>query len=60
MVIQWFQVAHTLVFPARLRELSDVAKMQVEALEARQQYRDKEVESLRMQILDYQVKFNLY
>lgn len=48
------------VFPARLRELSDVARMQVEALEARQQYRDKEVESLRMQILDYQVKFNLY
>jgi len=43
-----------------LRELSDVAKMQVEALEARQQYRDKEVESLRIQILDYQVKFSLY
>ncbi|XP_050771508.1 centrosomal protein of 290 kDa [Gymnogyps californianus] len=39
---------------SKLRELSDVAKMQVEALEARQQYRDKEVESLRMQILDYQ------
>ncbi|NXG65233.1 CE290 protein, partial [Hemiprocne comata] len=39
---------------SKLRELSDVAKMQVEALEARQQYRDKEVEYLRMQILDYQ------
>ncbi|NWH65851.1 CE290 protein, partial [Geococcyx californianus] len=41
---------------SKLRELSDVAKMQVEALEARQQYRDKEVESLKMQILDYQVQ----
>uniref|UniRef100_A0A663FGF7 Centrosomal protein 290 n=1 Tax=Aquila chrysaetos chrysaetos TaxID=223781 RepID=A0A663FGF7_AQUCH len=41
---------------SKLRELSDVARMQVEALEARQQYRDKEVESLRMQILDYQAQ----
>ncbi|KAM6092127.1 centrosomal protein of 290 kDa [Theristicus caerulescens] len=41
---------------SKLRELSDVAKMQVETLEARQQYRDKEVESLRMQILDYQAQ----
>ncbi|KFO83587.1 Centrosomal protein of 290 kDa, partial [Buceros rhinoceros silvestris] len=41
---------------SKLRELSDVAKMQVDALEARQQYRDKEVESLRMQILDYQAQ----
>ncbi|XP_010282869.1 PREDICTED: centrosomal protein of 290 kDa, partial [Phaethon lepturus] len=41
---------------SKLRELSDVAKMQVESLEARQQYRDKEVESLRMQILDYQAQ----
>ncbi|XP_065525867.1 centrosomal protein of 290 kDa isoform X4 [Lathamus discolor] len=41
---------------SKLRELSDVAKMQVEALEARQQYRDKEVECLRMQILDYQAQ----
>ncbi|GAB0176511.1 centrosomal protein of 290 kDa [Grus japonensis] len=41
---------------SKLRELSDVAKTQVEALEARQQYRDKEVESLRMQILDYQAQ----
>ncbi|NXL50761.1 CE290 protein, partial [Podilymbus podiceps] len=41
---------------SKLRELSDVANMQVEALEARQQCRDKEVESLRMQILDYQAQ----
>ncbi|XP_071408220.1 centrosomal protein of 290 kDa isoform X2 [Pithys albifrons albifrons] len=41
---------------SKLRELSDVAKTQVEALKARQQYRDKEVESLRMQILDYQAQ----
>ncbi|XP_030312204.1 centrosomal protein of 290 kDa [Calypte anna] len=41
---------------SKLRELSDVAKMQVEALRARQQCRDKEVESLRMQILDYQAQ----
>ncbi|XP_054023667.1 centrosomal protein of 290 kDa [Dryobates pubescens] len=41
---------------SKLRELSDIAKMQVEALEARQQHRDKEVESLRMQILDYQAQ----
>uniref|UniRef100_A0A8C3LD57 Centrosomal protein 290 n=1 Tax=Chrysolophus pictus TaxID=9089 RepID=A0A8C3LD57_CHRPC len=41
---------------SKLRELSDVAKMQVEALEARQQCREKEVESLRMQVLDYQAQ----
>ncbi|NWT13143.1 CE290 protein, partial [Vireo altiloquus] len=41
---------------SKLRELSDVAQTQVEALEARQQYRDKEVASLRMQILDYQAQ----
>ncbi|KAM8821060.1 centrosomal protein of 290 kDa [Eudromia elegans] len=41
---------------SKLRELSDVAKMQVRALEARQQCREKEVESLRMQILDYQAQ----
>ncbi|NXI80892.1 CE290 protein, partial [Rhipidura dahli] len=41
---------------SKLRELSDVAQSQVEALEARQQYRDKEVESLRMQILHYQAQ----
>uniref|UniRef100_A0A8C2SYM7 Centrosomal protein of 290kDa coiled-coil region domain-containing protein n=2 Tax=Coturnix japonica TaxID=93934 RepID=A0A8C2SYM7_COTJA len=39
---------------SKLRELSDIAKMQVEALEARQQCREKEVESLKMQVLDYQ------
>uniref|UniRef100_A0A674EP15 Centrosomal protein 290 n=1 Tax=Salmo trutta TaxID=8032 RepID=A0A674EP15_SALTR len=37
-----------------LREVSDVAKMQVSALEARQQSREKEVEALRRQVLDYQ------
>ncbi|XP_066175344.1 centrosomal protein of 290 kDa [Sylvia atricapilla] len=41
---------------SKLRELSHVAQTQVEALEARQQYRDKEVEYLRMQILDYQAQ----
>ncbi|NXP98138.1 CE290 protein, partial [Vidua macroura] len=41
---------------SKLRELSDVAQIQVEALEARQQYRDKEVEYLRRQILDYQAQ----
>ncbi|CAN8211210.1 unnamed protein product, partial [Coccothraustes coccothraustes] len=41
---------------SKLRELSDVAQTQVKALEARQQYRDKEVEYLRMQILDYQAQ----
>ncbi|XP_010217467.1 PREDICTED: centrosomal protein of 290 kDa [Tinamus guttatus] len=41
---------------SKLRELSDVAKMQVGALEARQQCRDKEVECLRMQILEYQAQ----
>uniref|UniRef100_A0A8C7QSB3 Centrosomal protein 290 n=1 Tax=Oncorhynchus mykiss TaxID=8022 RepID=A0A8C7QSB3_ONCMY len=37
-----------------LREVSDVAKMQVSTLEARQQSREKEVEALRRQVLDYQ------
>ncbi|NXV08157.1 CE290 protein, partial [Cettia cetti] len=41
---------------SKLRELSHVAQTQVEVLEARQQYRDKEVEYLRMQILDYQAQ----
>ncbi|XP_055047695.2 centrosomal protein of 290 kDa isoform X3 [Misgurnus anguillicaudatus] len=41
---------------SKLREVSDVAKMQVSALEARQQSREKEVESLRRQVLDYQVQ----
>ncbi|XP_039353023.1 centrosomal protein of 290 kDa isoform X4 [Mauremys reevesii] len=41
---------------SKLRELSDIAKMQVAALDARQQSREKEVESLRMQVLDYQAQ----
>uniref|UniRef100_A0A8D0GUT7 Uncharacterized protein n=1 Tax=Sphenodon punctatus TaxID=8508 RepID=A0A8D0GUT7_SPHPU len=41
---------------SKLRELSDIAKMQVSALETRQQSREKEVESLRMQVLDYQAQ----
>lgn len=41
-------------FP-RLREISDIAKRQVEILNAQQQSREKEVESVRMQLLDYQV-----
>ncbi|XP_060633337.2 centrosomal protein of 290 kDa isoform X5 [Anolis sagrei] len=41
---------------SKLRELSDIAKMQVAALENRQQSREKEVESLRMQVLDYQAQ----
>ncbi|XP_059401831.1 centrosomal protein of 290 kDa isoform X2 [Carassius carassius] len=41
---------------SKLREVSDIAKMQVSALEARQQSREKEVESLRRQVLDYQAQ----
>ncbi|MCJ8734467.1 hypothetical protein PDJAM_G00235690 [Pangasius djambal] len=41
---------------SKLREVSDVAKMQVLALEARQQSREKEVECLRRQVLDYQAQ----
>lgn len=39
----------------RLQEVSDVAMMQASALQARQQSKEKEVESLRRQIMDYQV-----
>ncbi|KAF3855243.1 hypothetical protein F7725_023298 [Dissostichus mawsoni] len=39
---------------SKLQEVSDVAVMQVSALQARQQSREKEVESLRRQIQDYQ------
>lgn len=39
----------------RLREISDIAKRQVEILNVQQQSREKEVESIRMQLLDYQV-----
>ncbi|XP_062856826.1 centrosomal protein of 290 kDa [Trichomycterus rosablanca] len=41
---------------SKLREVSDVAKTQVFALDARQQSREKEVESLRRQVLDYQAQ----
>ncbi|XP_062914429.1 centrosomal protein of 290 kDa isoform X2 [Mobula hypostoma] len=41
---------------SKLRDVSDVAKMQIAALEARQQSREKEVEALRMQVLDYQAQ----
>ncbi|XP_077195096.1 centrosomal protein of 290 kDa isoform X2 [Paroedura picta] len=41
---------------SKLRELSDIAKMQVDSLENRQQSREKEVQSLRMQILDFQAQ----
>ncbi|XP_056242805.1 centrosomal protein of 290 kDa isoform X3 [Seriola aureovittata] len=39
---------------SKLQEVSDVAMMQVSALQARQQSKEKEVEALRRQILDYQ------
>ncbi|KAI4825110.1 hypothetical protein KUCAC02_020808, partial [Chaenocephalus aceratus] len=39
---------------SKLQEVSDVAVMQVSALQARQQSREKEVEALRRQIQDYQ------
>ncbi|KAJ8261931.1 hypothetical protein GJAV_G00160140 [Gymnothorax javanicus] len=41
---------------SKLREVSDVAKMQVSTLEARQQSREKEVGALRRQVLDYQAE----
>lgn len=40
---------------SRLREISDIAKRQVDFLNSQQQSREKEVESLRMQLLDFQV-----
>lgn len=43
----------------RLREISDIAKRQVEILNVQQQSREKEVESIRMQLLDYQVSIAL-
>nr|XP_045221615.1 centrosomal protein of 290 kDa isoform X4 [Macaca fascicularis] len=49
------EVSNTLSFP-RLREISDIARRQVEILNAQQQSREKEVESLRMQLLDYQAQ----
>ncbi|XP_041594341.1 centrosomal protein of 290 kDa isoform X2 [Vulpes lagopus] len=41
---------------SKLREISDIAKRQVEILKAQQQSREKEVESVRMQLLDYQAQ----
>ncbi|KAM5253773.1 centrosomal protein of 290 kDa isoform 4-T7 [Hipposideros larvatus] len=41
---------------SKLREISDIAKRQVEILTAQQQSREKEVESIRMQLLDYQAQ----
>ncbi|GAB1295530.1 Centrosomal protein of 290 kDa [Apodemus speciosus] len=39
---------------SKLREISDIAKRQVDFLNSQQQSREKEVESLRMQLLDFQ------
>ncbi|KAF1386439.1 hypothetical protein PFLUV_G00094850 [Perca fluviatilis] len=39
---------------SKLQEVSDVAMMQASAIQARQQSKEKEVEALRRQILDYQ------
>ncbi|XP_041853732.1 centrosomal protein of 290 kDa isoform X2 [Melanotaenia boesemani] len=39
---------------SKLQEVSDVAMTQVSSLQARQKFKDKEVEALRRQILDYQ------
>uniref|UniRef100_A0A2K5J178 Centrosomal protein of 290kDa coiled-coil region domain-containing protein n=1 Tax=Colobus angolensis palliatus TaxID=336983 RepID=A0A2K5J178_COLAP len=41
---------------SKLREISDIARRQVEILNVQQQSREKEVESLRMQLLDYQAQ----
>ncbi|XP_057613520.1 centrosomal protein of 290 kDa isoform X1 [Chionomys nivalis] len=41
---------------SKLREISDIAKRQVEFLNTQQQSREKEVESLRTQLLDYQAQ----
>nr|XP_031539148.1 centrosomal protein of 290 kDa isoform X2 [Vicugna pacos] len=41
---------------SKLKEISDIAKRQVEILNAQQQSREKEVESIRMQLLDYQAQ----
>lgn len=40
----------------RLQEVSEVALTQVAALQARHKSKDKEVEALKTQILDYQVR----
>ncbi|XP_051028972.1 centrosomal protein of 290 kDa [Acomys russatus] len=41
---------------SKLREISDIAKRQVDFLNSQQQSREKEVDSLRMQLLDYQAQ----
>ncbi|KAL6033963.1 hypothetical protein STEG23_025729, partial [Scotinomys teguina] len=41
---------------SKLREISDIAKRQVDFLNLQQQSREKEVESLRTQLLDYQAQ----
>ncbi|XP_024428334.2 centrosomal protein of 290 kDa isoform X4 [Desmodus rotundus] len=41
---------------SKLREISDIAKRQVEILSAQQQSREKEVESIRVQLIDYQAQ----
>ncbi|XP_058424680.1 centrosomal protein of 290 kDa isoform X2 [Diceros bicornis minor] len=41
---------------SKLREISDIAKRQVEILNAQQQSREKEVESIRTQLLEYQAQ----
>ncbi|XP_069908777.1 centrosomal protein of 290 kDa isoform X2 [Oryctolagus cuniculus] len=41
---------------SKLREISDIARRQVEILNIQQQSREKEVDSLRMQLVDYQAQ----
>ncbi|XP_057598381.1 centrosomal protein of 290 kDa isoform X4 [Hippopotamus amphibius kiboko] len=41
---------------SKLKEISDIAKRQVEILNAQQQSQAKEVESIRMQLVDYQAQ----
>ncbi|KAI5934228.1 Centrosomal protein of 290 kDa [Manis javanica] len=41
---------------SKLREISDIAKREVDILNAQQQCREKEVESIRMQLSDYQAQ----
>ncbi|XP_060233944.1 centrosomal protein of 290 kDa isoform X1 [Meriones unguiculatus] len=41
---------------SKLREISDIAKRQADFLNSQQQSREKEVASLRMQLLDYQAQ----
>ncbi|XP_040090397.1 centrosomal protein of 290 kDa isoform X9 [Oryx dammah] len=41
---------------SKLKEISDIAKRQVEILNAQQQSREREVESIRTQLLDYQAQ----